>query len=171
MKKPVIVFAVEFGRKPMLTLMPLNDAEYATYLEQTVADYAAEHVKGGRWSAEEALEESRKELERLLPQGPQTPNQFLYTLTTDDQTPVGLLWYELRTQSAEQIVFIYDIEIKAEHRRQGFASQALAVLEAQAIRQGASKIQLHVFGHNQDAWRLYKKLGFAETNILMTKSL
>ena len=33
------------------------------------------------------------------------------------------------------------------------------------------KIQLHVFGHNSGARALYRKLGYEETNVIMTKRL
>ncbi len=44
-------------------------------------------------------------------------------------------------------------------------------MEKIARDKGAQKISLHVFGYNLGARKLYTKLGYAETNVAMSKAL
>jgi ribosomal protein S18 acetylase RimI-like enzyme len=66
-------------------------------------------------------------------------------------------------------VFIYDIAVDPAHRRKGYARQALAEIEAFARDHGYVGVQLHVFGGNTGARRLYLEAGYVETNITMLK--
>lgn len=156
----------------MIDFVPMTEADYQAYLEQAVAAYAAEHVRGGRWSAEEAEQRSRQEYMDLLPEGVATPNNALYLLA-DAATGarVGMLWYALQERAGTQVAFIYDLEIDLGFRRRGYATQALRGLERLVLAQGVREIRLHVFGHNHEARALYETLGYLPTNIVMAKSL
>lgn len=156
----------------MIHLVPMSESDFQTYRERVIAEYAEESVRGGHWSAEEAYERARRQTEELLPEGIATPNQYFYTLIdATTQTPVGILWFALRSQAGQQIAFIYDIAIDPPFRRQGYATQALRALEDEARTHGVGQIRLHVFGHNHGARALYEKLGYDAINILMAKSL
>ncbi len=52
-----------------MKLVPMTDAEYAEYLTWIIPDYAADHVRAGNWSAEEAEAKSAAEMQELLPMG------------------------------------------------------------------------------------------------------
>lgn len=156
----------------MIDLVPMTDEAYHLFLDRAVADYAQQHVQGGRWSAAEANEESRKEFAALLPNGVDTPDTFLYTIAdADTQTPVGMLWYTIQEQGGKQVAFIYNIEIDEAFRRRGYASAAFHALEQETRAKGLDQIRLHVFGHNHGARALYEKLGYETTNVMMAKSL
>jgi len=156
----------------MIALRPMTEAEFQSYLEPAIADYAQEHVKGGRWTEEEALEESRKEYNGLLPNGIATPNQYLYTLVDPErQQNVGMLWVAIRQKPDQCEAFVYDVRIDEAFQRHGYGSQAFRELEHKVRELGASKIALHVFGHNHAAREMYKKLGYEETNVMMAKDL
>jgi hypothetical protein len=47
----------------------MTEEEFQAFLAESVPEYAAEKVKAGNWTPEEALEKSRKEHTRLLPEG------------------------------------------------------------------------------------------------------
>ncbi len=51
----------------MPTLIPMTPPEFDAFLERSVPEYAAEHVRAGNWTESESLEKSRKEFEHLLP--------------------------------------------------------------------------------------------------------
>ena len=72
----------------MVRLEPLTEAEFQAFLEPAIAEYAAEHVRGGRWSQDEALEESRKEYMQLLPDGVHTAKQHLFSIRDEAGTLV-----------------------------------------------------------------------------------
>lgn len=155
-----------------IELAPMSSSEFERYCERAISEYAAEHIRSGRWSAEDGYERAKQEYQDLLPDGVATPNQYLYTLKeAATQTAVGILWYALQTQAGQPVAFIYDIAIDPAFRRKGYATQAFHALEDQARSQGMRHIRLHVFGHNHAARALYEKLGYLATNIMMMKSL
>ena len=112
-----------------------------------------------------------KEYAQLLPQGLSTPDHHLFTLTDDEGTCVGVLWFALTNKFNAPVAYLYNIEVNAEHRRQGHAHRALLALEGEARRLGLTGIALHVFGHNTGAQALYAGLGYGPTNINLFKPL
>jgi len=66
---------------------------------------------------------------------------------------------------------VYDIVIQQEYRRRGHAMRALQALEVEASLLGLAGAALQVFGYNEGAIALYRKLGFEPTNINMYKAL
>jgi ribosomal protein S18 acetylase RimI-like enzyme len=156
----------------MLELNPMTAASFRRFLDHSVPQYAAEKVRNGEWSPEEAQARGEGEFHMLLPQGPDTPGNFLYdlhdALTGQD---VGVLWYALRGEGERTSAFIYEVEIFEAHRRQGYATRAFAALDLDAARHGARSVQLHVFGHNHPARALYEGLGFQPANLILRKDL
>ncbi|HXN92242.1 MAG TPA: GNAT family N-acetyltransferase [Candidatus Sulfotelmatobacter sp.] len=154
-----------------INLEPMTQEQYEAWLPGEVADYAHEHVLTGRWSEAEALQLSRDEHEKLLPQGLATPDNHLWSIVrSSDREPVGMLWMGVVHKPSRR-AFIYNIEIYPQFRRHGYAMQAMLRLEEEARGLGLDAIGLHVFGHNTAARPLYEKLGYVPTNINMTKGL
>ena len=114
----------------------------------------------------------RTRIQDLLPQGPDTPDNVLYTLhDPHEDADVGVLWYALQRTPHATTAFIYEVEVFEAYRRRGYATQAFTLLETDAAARGATRIGLHVFGHNTAARALYEKLGYHATNINMRKEL
>ena len=156
----------------MVRLEPMNEDEYQAYLSRTIPEYAEEHVRGGRWSPEEALEKSAEEYRGYLPEGLATPGQHLFSIKeATTGASVGMLWFADEQRGAGRTAFVYDVWIDDRFRRRGYAGQAFQALERLARDMGLQRIELHVFGHNLPARALYQKLGFAETNVIMAKLL
>jgi ribosomal protein S18 acetylase RimI-like enzyme len=154
-----------------IELVPFTQEQFDAWLPRAIAEYAHEHVSTGRWSEAEAIEKSREEHAKLLPQGPATPGHRMWSIVrAGDRQPVGLLWVQVMDQPTPR-AFIYNIEIDAEFRRRGYAMQAMKKLEEEARSLGLGSIGLHVFGHNTAARPLYEKLGYVATNINMSKRL
>jgi len=152
----------------MTRLVAMDRTTLRAYLDRLVRSYAEEHIRTGRWTREEGLGEARREVDRILPEGVDTPNQFFFDiLDGPGGTKVGSLWLALEPRGA----FVYDLEVLEPYRRHGHAEAAMRLAEAVAREKGAAKIALHVFGDNLGARRLYTKLGYAETNVMMAKSL
>jgi len=155
----------------MPVLVPMTDAEYATFLETAIPGYAADKVASGQWSSEQSLELSRKAYDELLPDGLKTANHYLYSVRDDQAQNVGTLWIAATEQAGKRIAYIYDIEIQPQHRLRGHAARALAAAEDEARRLGLCGIGLHVFGHNISARALYEKVGYQPTSINLFKPL
>lgn len=155
----------------MITLLPMTDAGYAAFAAHVIPAYAAEKVACGDWTEDESLDRSRKSLDELLPQGKETPGHQLFTIVDAHSVAVGTLWIAVRERAGKRIAYVYDVEIKPEHRRKGHAAAAFQALERLAYDRGLAGIALHVFGHNAAAYALYAKLGFVTTDVTMFKAL
>lgn len=154
------------------SLLRMTDEAFARFNEAAIADYADENVASGRWPTEGALERSRQEHERLLPQGLATPNQHLFTIRDDAlDAEVGVLWLSVTEHPGSRSGFIYDVAIDPPHRRRGHARAAFVALEAVARELGLDDIGLHVFAHNEAAQALYRALGYQTTGINMRKRI
>ena len=145
---------------------------FAGYLDSSVAGYAQDNIDSGRWPAEGALERSRADFDSLLPQGLATPDNYLFEIQNgEDGSTVGYLWFAVVVKHGLRSAYVYDLEVKPEHRRQGHAKRAFEALEARVAALGLSSIGLHVFGHNPGAQSLYSQLGYTVTGINMIKQI
>ncbi len=154
----------------MIKLIPIEQADYDIFLEQEIMKYANDHVKNGNWHADEALEKSRAEFQHYLPDGPKSKDQFVLTIFNDEtKQKLGVLWVQVKMDDPRREAFIFDFIIEEQFRGKGFGKQALIALDEKLIELGAESVGLHVFGHNTNAFELYKKMGYEVTNIQMRK--
>lgn len=156
----------------MTHLVPMTAEAFGPYLEDAVSAYAKDNVESGRWPEQGALARSQADFDSLLPQGPKTPDNYLFEIKTAAAGPaIGFLWFAVVEKGGLRSAFVYDIEIKPEFRRQGHAKAAFEALEKFVRELGLSSIGLHVFGHNPEAQALYGSLGYRVTGINMLKNL
>jgi len=154
----------------MVSLRAMTEGEFQAFLSESIPEYAAEKVKAGNWDSEGALERSREEHTKLLPEGLTSRHQHLYVVELDGN-PVGRLWLSVDADVAGGAGFVYDLFVAEPFRRRGIAEQAMRLLENEALRLGLKSLALHVFGYNLAARALYQKLGYEITNINMSKAL
>lgn len=156
----------------MTMLSSMRPEVFDEYLPAAITGYADDNVLVGRWPAQGAVERSRAEFHSLLPQGLGTPGNHLYEIKASDSGPtVGYLWFAVEEHDGSRGAFVYDVEVKPDHRRQGHARRAFLALEPIVAGLGLSRIGLHVFGHNAAAQALYGRLGYAVIGIQMLKKL
>jgi len=148
----------------------MSAEQYASWSPQQVEAYALDKVQAGNWPQAGALERSRQEMLELLPRGVDTPGHRIFNIVNVENQVVGDLWIKL-PGPAEEAVFIYNIKVHSDQRGRGYGHAALKKLELRLKEEGAQQLSLHVFGFNQDAQRLYQRLGFEVTNISMSKFL
>ncbi|WP_045860273.1 GNAT family N-acetyltransferase [Teredinibacter purpureus] len=153
-------------------LEPMKEADYSLFIEAAVAGYAQEGVDAGRWTVNESIKKSRAETMSNLPQGLETPGHYLFDIKTlSNDLSVGYLWAATEEKHGHQSMFVYDIAIKPECRRRGYAVAAFCELEIVSARMGIDSIGLHVFSANSAAQALYRKLGYEVTGVNMQKKL
>ena len=153
-----------------VTLVEMDEKSFRGYTDHLVRDYAADKVRAGVWSAEEAEDRAAREVEGLLPERTLTRDHYLYSVR-DESVPaeVGILWISPRNSGTGRTLWIYDVIVHEGFRRRGYASRILHLVEDKARELGAAKVELHVFGHNHGARALYEKLGYTPTSIVMAK--
>lgn len=145
----------------------MTPTEYDQWRPGAVAHYADEHIRAGSMPRDTAHELAEKQFADLLPDGVATPDHHLLVPEVDG-SPVGLLWLFRRP---DDTVYVYDVAINEDKRGHGLGRQLMLAGEDRARELGATAIKLHVFGDNTVARRLYRGLGFTETNVMMAKSL
>ena len=146
--------------------------EFESFADEAISNYANDNIQAGRWPISTALARSRNEFNRLLPQGLETPNHFVYEI--EDETAgqaVGFLWFAIVETSDTRYGYVYNIRVKPEFRGRGYARAALDLIEAVAAAQGLSSIALHVFSFNTGAQALYRSTGYGITGMNMLKPL
>ncbi|MCL4337275.1 MAG: GNAT family N-acetyltransferase [Candidatus Thermoplasmatota archaeon] len=154
----------------MVNLVPITDKEFDAFLDKSVKNYAIEKVKSGNWPEEGSLERSMAEFKRLLPNGKDSKDNFIYKIVESATgEPVGTIWVALTQRGELPGAFIYDIEVNEKHRGKGYGKEAMKELEKVVTSLGRDRISLHVFGHNKVAISLYQSLGYQVTNINMSK--
>jgi ribosomal protein S18 acetylase RimI-like enzyme len=157
---------------PEVTLEPMTDADFAAWVEAPIASYAAGSTRTGLWSAEEALDASRAMFAKLLPNGPRSKDQHLYTVRdAADGRAVGYLWINIRPKAGRTQAYVYEVGVDEDLRGLGYGRAIMNACVARSRELGAQSVGLHVFGHNTVARELYKSLGFRETDVTMSLQL
>ncbi|MFZ0891951.1 MAG: GNAT family N-acetyltransferase [Thermoplasmata archaeon] len=156
----------------MIRLEPMSPEQLEEWLPGSIQRYADGHVQNGGWDPADALENSKNEHTKLLPNGVDTPDHYLrILLDASSGSRVGEVWYMLQHDGKLTRIWIYWIGIDEKFRRHGYAEATLHRLDEEAQRLGADRVALHVFGDNNAARSLYSKLGYETTNVVMTKKL
>ena len=153
-----------------LQLRTMTVAEFEAYRARLVPSYAAEHVRAGNWTADQAETRAAGQVDDLLPEGPDSPGMLLLVASNAGGEQVGLVWVGLdRPRPGE--AWIYDIEVSPGHRGKGYGRALLHAAEQEAARHGSKAIGLNVFGTNTVARRLYDSSGYQVTATNMRKEL
>jgi RimJ/RimL family protein N-acetyltransferase len=150
----------------------MTEPDFAIWKEQAIAGYAADKMKAGNDTENEAIERSKKEFDSLLPDGLKTKGHRLFSVV-DEGTgqKVGMVWYGDPPGRTNDMIWIYDIRIDASQRGKGYGTAVLKLVEDGARELGKKRVGLHVFGHNYRAMKLYEGLGYKATNVSMAKHL
>jgi GNAT superfamily N-acetyltransferase len=151
-------------------LAPLGAAEFDAFAGRAAAEYATDKVRAGQWRAEAAQALARQTLASLLPAGPDTAGHHLFVLQdAASGRRVGTAWLQVEREGEAPYAYLNDIRIDDGWQGQGYGRAALAALEAVARGLGCGSMQLHAFGHNLRARRLYERAGYRTTNVNMRK--
>jgi len=153
-----------------LRLRPATDAEFDAWRARIVLAYAAEKVEAGDWTAEEAPSLAASQTDSLLPMGTRTPGMLVRAAETPDGELVGMVWVAL-DRDRPGAAWIYYIEVRSEHRGQGYGRALLRAAEQYSARHGATEMGLNVFGPNAVARSLYESSGYEITAVNMRKRL
>lgn len=169
--QPAILRAMKAVEPPAVTLEPMSADTFDQWRVGAFRGYAADKVRVGTWPAEGAEERADREFTGLLPQGVTTPDHELRSIVNGSGEVVGMLWFGPLRETDRGTCFIWDIEVLAEARGRGYGRAALLALEPVARDLGYHEIGLHVFGDNDVARNLYRTSGYAETDVMMRKTL
>lgn len=152
-----------------LIITPMNEEEFTVWFVKSKNNYRDEIAKNGS-TIEEAQKKADEDMGRLLPEGRQSKDQYIFSIRAEGKW-VGTLWFGVRGALDNRKAFIYDIVLDENTRGKGYGKKAILLLEDEVKKLGLRHIGLHVFGHNTVARNLYQNLGYEITNLNMEKVL
>jgi ribosomal protein S18 acetylase RimI-like enzyme len=156
----------------VIRLEPMDEADFQAFVERSIPRRAAKWIERGIWTEAQALATSRSNYLQRLPKGRDTPgNHFLKVVEPASGSAVGEVWYRAEEQGGKLQFWVEWIQIEPDHRRKGYATDVLRILEETAKERGADRVGLTVWVDNPGALRLYSKLGYSSANVNMTKRL
>jgi ribosomal protein S18 acetylase RimI-like enzyme len=155
-----------------VSLKAMNEKSFSDYRKQAIPAYAKDNVESGRWQEADALERSKQDFQRLLPEGLASKNNYLFNVIDNKSDKyVGHVWVKVEDNIGTKSAFIYDIEIYELYRRKGYAKSALSNIENVVEALGATSLGLHVFHYNEAAMALYDSVGYQVVSHNMKKQL
>ena len=159
----------------MVCLRRMLPAEFDAFTEYSVRDYADDLMLNQGMDAFSAAAQARREFSEMLPGGVDTDGNALMVVETGGW-PVGAIWYLYEVTDGVRHAFLNDFIIAPAERRKGYASAALAEMEAEAAAQGCAEVRLYVWNGNLPGLNLYAGCGYSafrrtDDGIYMNKKL
>ncbi|WP_037908996.1 GNAT family N-acetyltransferase [Actinacidiphila yeochonensis] len=141
-----------------VTYRPMTEDEYPAWLAAGEKRYAADMVRAGSWTPEQARQKAGEDYRTLLPEGVATPDTTLVVLQAGGE-PIGNGW--LRHGYLPGVTFGYSLLVHPEFRGRGHGRSAMAVGEQITAAVGDEALMFNVFGGNEVAMSLYTAVGYS----------
>lgn len=155
-----------------IELIKMNTKSYKIYRSYAVAEYAKDKMASENFTEAEAMEISEESFTSLLPEGVLTAGHYLFDIISNQtKEEVGTLWFAEIKEKSKKYAYVYDLEIKEDHRGKGYGKMMMKLLEDEVKKIGLDSITLNVFGDNKTAISLYDKLDYKVTKQIMTKHI
>jgi ribosomal protein S18 acetylase RimI-like enzyme len=155
-----------------IRLRPLRDDEIPGFIDGLHDEYVRGLVDDAGLSQQEAEEKATHDHAALFPGRKPQADQHMFVVEDDAGEPVGhLFWAKRSAPGSGPRAFLYQIQIDEPFRGQGYGREAMELLEAEVRGAGLPGVDLNVWGRNDVARSLYRKLGFEERAVFMTKEL
>jgi ribosomal protein S18 acetylase RimI-like enzyme len=153
-------------------LRPLRDDEVPGFIGELRDEYVRGLIADASMSREDAEEKACSDHAALFPGGGPQADHHMYVVEDESGSPVGhLFWAKRHPSASAPRAFLYQVYIDEPFRGQGHGRQAMELLEAEVRAEGLPGIDLNVWGDNDLARSLYRKLGFEERAVFMSKEL
>jgi ribosomal protein S18 acetylase RimI-like enzyme len=151
-----------------IDLAPMID--YPARIEALFAEYAQHLVQEqGVWHGEAEARSARR-LAGLLPDGDRTGGNILRTAMVRGE-PVGWVWAAMPAPNLPGLGWLHHVGIDEAFRRRGYGRSVIAAVEAELVRRGVRGLGLNVDGSNEEARRLFERLGYGLLAQQMAKDL
>ena len=152
----------------MISFDKMNNQEFEKYLDFMKKEYAQDISANFSLQMDKALEESEMMVKETFSDGLLTVGQYIFNISDSNLSRnVGIIWFNVNSEINR--AYLYHIYIDELHRNKGYGSKALKLLEAKVKELGMDSLALSVFGKNEGAYYLYKKLGYTTSSISMHK--
>jgi|SRR5882757_4597268 len=140
-----------------VTYRPMTEAEYPAWLSAGEEDYAADMVRAGSWTPEQARKKAEEDYRTLLPEGVATADNTILVFQSDGG-PIGNGW--LRHGHLPEVTYGYSLVVHPQFRGRGHGRSAMAIGEQVTRAVGDRVLMFNVFGGNEVAMSLYTAAGY-----------
>lgn len=154
-----------------MQLEPMTSDEFEVWAPKSRNQYAIDKVRANGFTQKEAEALAMESFTRILPDGYNSKDNFLFTVKSSESELLGYLWYCLRGADNNRKAWLCDILVEEKHRGKGVGRKTMELLEEDVRSKGICHIGLHVFAFNSVARSLYESLGYQTTDLSMEKSL
>ena len=89
----------------MLRLEKMTATHFDDYMSRSIKEYALEKVQAGSWTQEDSLGNAKLTYDRLLPDGLNTPDNFLFSIINDDNV-IGYIWLGADSENKNIALFL-----------------------------------------------------------------
>ncbi|UJS28633.1 GNAT family N-acetyltransferase [Macrococcoides canis] len=89
----------------------------------------------------------------------------------ENDTVVSFIWAYNRKVNDEDRVHISYISVESTYSGRGYGSALIKKIRDTSLKNNIKKLELNVSSNNENALRLYEKLGFVTESILLTKQI
>jgi len=144
----------------MINFIPVNGREKNKFCENFVPFYARMMLENEIfYNYDKAYENSKEQMDKFFLDEKLQDKQRLYNIYTDD-TKIGFIWFSEKALHDHKIAWLCWITIDEEYRNKGYAKEAILKIENELKQLGIKKVGLNVYKKNEQAFKLYKKLGY-----------
>lgn len=152
----------------MIKFEKMDKQEFEKYIDFMKMEYAQDISANFSLQMDKALEESEMMIKETFSEGLFTEGQYIFNINDSNLNKnVGIIWFNVNTEINR--AFLYHIYIDELHRNKGYGTKALQSLEVRVKELGMDSLALSVFGKNEGAYNLYKKLGYTTSSRSMHK--
>jgi ribosomal protein S18 acetylase RimI-like enzyme len=151
-----------------MKLEPIT-AEVAEKYRKEFAQLYFENVRSNAFHEHYTYDEAYKKMDDLI--GHLADNTAVVYGAFDDEELVAFIWAYVHPFREETRMYVSEIRVKEEYRKQGIGSQLLRQVEDKAKEIGLHTIYLHAEAGNMDARRFYESCGYVEERIQMRKEI
>jgi ribosomal protein S18 acetylase RimI-like enzyme len=145
-----------------LTLVEMGPDDFARRRGPAIATYARAMTATRGLTEAEATAEAERTVTDQLSRGPGARGRLMRKALVDG-TEVGWIWVSLPGPAGPDPAWISVVEVDPDFRSRGYAAAIITATEAELAGLGVPRLGLNVFGDNDIAARLYRRLGFDVT--------
>jgi ribosomal protein S18 acetylase RimI-like enzyme len=151
----------------------MTEEEFRIYYPRFREQILSDAIRTGLYTEAVAKKHVDQDLREFDRDGLATKNNYWLKIENGNTKDLGSLWYSIRGERENQTPYLGDIVIAPEFRRQGIATQALALLEAEIKSRGIkNNMAVHIVGDfNEAAIRLFKSSGYLASAIIFEKPM
>ena len=144
-------------------------AGMAEKYRKELAQLYFENVRSNAFHGHYTYDEAYRKMDDLV--GHLADNTAIVYGAFDDEELIAFIWAYVHPFREETRMYVSEIRVKEEYRKQGIGSQLLRLVEDKAKELGLGAIYLHAEASHPEAVKFYQTTGFREERIQLRKEI